>query len=228
MNSNVLRGALCAVTALVGVHLSSTAAAVKYMSLEQAVKTFTPKGSKIVKVTKTPSAAQRQRLLEDYGWKAEEPSYVFYVGRSSGGEDLAYVFVVPEVFGTCFHKYAIGMDAAGVVQETVIVELSCPRSFPINKKGFLKQFRKKTHQDPLTVKADVDSVTGATYSAEATATATRKAVSLHNLFFGGGAPVAVSEDVRKARAAVQAQIQKAIESGELLTDEEKAAKAGGK
>ena len=76
--------------------------------------------------------------------------------------------------------------------------------------------------DPLTIKADVDAVTGATLSSESTAQATRKAVSLHHLFFGGGERIAISDEVRRARAEANAAITKAVESGELLTDEQKA------
>ena len=51
---------------------------------------------------------------------------------------------------------------------------------------------------------------------EATATATRKAVSLHNLFFAGAKAVAISDKVKKARASGAGMIQEAIETGETL------------
>lgn len=192
------------------------ARAVKYMSLKKAVKTFIPKGAKILKATKTITAEQRKRLIRDYGWTPKKDKYTFYVGRDADGKALAYVIIVPEIFNTCFHKFAVGMKADGEVIDTVIVELSCPRAMPINKKGFLKQFRKKRHTDPLTIRSDIDAVTGATLSSESACQATRKAVSLHNLFFGGAQPVKVSEEVKKARQAADGLIKKAIETGETL------------
>jgi len=204
------------------VALPGRASAVKYMKLEEAVKRYVPKGSKIVKIKKKLSAEQRQILIEDYGWTPKTDKYTFYVGKDAGDKPVAYVMVVPEIFGTCYHKYAVGMKADGEVKETVIVELSCPRAMPINRKGFLKQFRGKEHKDPLTIKADVDAVTGATLSSESTAQATRKAVSLHHLFFGGGERIAISDEVKRARAEANAAITKAVESGELMTDEQKA------
>jgi hypothetical protein len=102
------------------------------------------------------------------------------------------------------------------VIDAVVVELSCPRATPINRKSFLKQFRKKRHTDPLTIRADIDAITGATLSSESTAQATRKAVSLHNLFFGGAKPVVVSKKVQEAREKADALIKKAIETGETL------------
>lgn len=201
---------------------AGTAQAVKYMSLERAVKQFLPKGSKVVKITKHPSAADRKRIYEDYGWKADAKKYVVYAGKKDG-KYTGFVMIVPEIFGTCFHKYAIGISPDGKVLATTIVELSCPRAMPINKKAFLKQFKGKTHKDPLSIEADVDGVTGATYSAEATATATRKALSLHNLYFGKNERVQVSEATRKARAHAQAKIDKAAAAGEMFTEEQKAA-----
>jgi hypothetical protein len=220
---------LCAVLVLTTLALlwSPPAAAVKYMSLKQAVTKFTPKGTKVVKVTKTLTAEQKARLKADYGWSPDKDSYTFYVGKDAAGEAKVYVVVVPELINTCFHKYAVGMTPDGEVIETLIVELSCPRAFPIKRKTFLKQFSHKTHADALTIRADIDGVTGATLSSEATAQATRKAVSLHNLIFGGGQAVTVSDDVKEARTAGSALIKKAIESGETLSEEDKAKRKQG-
>ncbi len=195
------------------------AQAVKYMSLGQAVKNFIPKGAKIMKATKKLAPEQRQRLVRDYGWTPKKDKYVFYVGRDGDGKALAYVVIVPEIFGTCFHKYAVGMKPDGEVIDVAIVELSCPRAMPVNRRSFLKQFRKKRHIDPLTIKADIDAVTGATLSSESTCQATRKAVSLHNLFFGGAESVQVSKEVQEAREKADALIKKAVESGQLLEKE---------
>lgn len=214
----------CLVVGLGGAGLSDTAHAVKYMSIGKAVKTFIPEGAKIIKVTKGITSDQRKRIKEDYGWDAKERKYVFYVGKE-GEERVAYVFIVREIFSTCFHKYAVGMKGDGEIIETVIVELSCPRSFPINRKGFLAQFRGKEHHDGLSVNVDIDGITGATLSSEATAIASRKAVSLHNIFFGGNEQVKVAANVKAGRAAAAGQIQLAIETGETLKKEGKSGAA---
>lgn len=203
-------GALVVAAALLW---SAPAEAVKFMTVEEAVKAFIPADAKIFKTTKRLTDSQRQRLAVDYGWNAKDEDYVFYVGKR-GDAPAAYVFLVPEVFNTCFHKYAVGMQASGEVIETVIVELSCPRALPVNKKAFLGQFKGKRHSDALTTKSDIDAVTGATLSSEATAIATRQAVSLHNLLFAGGQPVKVNSDVTAARAAASGLIDKAIANGE--------------
>lgn len=199
--------------------IASPAEAAKYMSLGQAVKSFIPKGSKIFKVKKKLSASQKVLLRESYGWTPDKDVYEFYVGKK-GEERVAYVFIVPEIFNTCFHKYAVGMDAGGKILETVIVELSCPRAFPINRKSFLSQFSDKKHHDPLTIYSDIDAVTGATLSSEATSTASRKAVSLHNLFFLGGKAAKVDAAIAKARQSGAGMIQEAIDTGETLGGED--------
>ncbi len=192
------------------------AEAVKFISLGEAVKAFLPAGSEPVKLTRTLTADEKARLERDYGWRPTEDQVVFYAGKDAGGQRTAYVLIQPELFGTCFHKYAVGLTPAGVVIDTVIVEMSCPRAMPINKKAFLKQFRAKTHGDPLTTTLDIDAVTGATLSSESAAQATRKAVSLHNLLFGGAQLVTVAQEVRAARAVGAARIQRAVEAGELV------------
>ncbi len=220
LRSMLALSCLAALGALLG---ATDARAVKYLSLGDAVKKFLPADAKVLKVTKVPSADERKRLLDDYGWEATEPEYVAFKGVDKADESkvLGYVFVVPEIFNTCFHKYAVGVAPNGKILESVIIELTCPRSFPINKKAFLKQFKDKTHADALSIKVDIDGVTGASLSSEAASTAARKAVSLHNLFFGGNAKVTVDDKVKAGRAAGAAKIKKAIETGETLKKEGK-------
>jgi hypothetical protein len=194
--------------------LAGPAAALKYMSVEQAVRQFLPSDAKVTKITLSVTPEIRTRLIRDYGWKPDKDKYTFYVGRNGDGQVAAYVMIVPEIFGTCFHKYAIGLNPDGEVLDVAIVELSCPRAMPVNRRSFLKQFMHKTHKDALTTNADVDAVTGATLSSETTARATRKAVSLYNLFIGSAEPAGTTPKVRAAREAGEARIRKADTSAE--------------
>lgn len=197
------------------VGLPFDAGAMKYLALGEAIKSFV-KDAKVVKVTKKLSADQRTRLAADYGWKADDPEYVFYEGRDAEGKTVAYVFIIAEAFSTCFHKYAVGISPAGEILDSLVVELSCPRSYKVNRKSFLQQFEGKKHDAALTTKLDIDGVVEATLSSEAASIAARKALSLHNLFVGGAAPVKLAADVKAARSAGAAMIQKAIDTGETL------------
>jgi hypothetical protein len=191
------------------------AGAMKYVGLGEAIKTFV-KDAKVFKVTKTLSAEQKSRLLNDYGWKSKDDEYVFYEGRDPDGKTVAWVFVIAEAFNTCFHKYAVGISPSGEILDSLVIELSCPRSFKVNRKSFLDQFEGKKHDAALTTKLDIDGVAEATLSSEAASIAARKALSLHNLLVGPQAQVQVAANVKTARAAGAAMIQKAIDTGETL------------
>lgn len=201
--------------ALLALVVPLEAGAMKYVGLGEAIKTFV-KDAKVVKVTKQLTPEQKVRLKNDYGWKADENEYVFYEGRDGDGKPVATVFVIAEAFNTCFHKYAVGISPQGEILDSVVIELSCPRSFKVNRKSFLGQFEGKKHEAALTTKLDIDGVAEATLSSEAASIAARKALSLHNLLAGPAAPVKVAADVARARAAGAAMIQKAIETGETL------------
>lgn len=200
---------------VLAVVVSSDAWAVKYVGLGEAIKTFV-KDAKVVKITKQLTPDQKTRLKDDYGWKADDNEYVFYEGRDGDNKPVATVFIIAEAFNTCFHKYAVGINPAGQIMDSVVIELSCPRSFKVNRKSFLGQFEGKKHEAALTTKLDIDGVAEATLSSEAASIAARKALSLHNLLVGASAPVKVAADVARARAAGAAMIQKAIDTGETL------------
>lgn len=200
---------------VLAVAVSSDAWAVKYVGLGEAIKTFV-KDAKVVKITKQLTPDQKARLKDDYGWKADDNEYVFYEGRDADNKPVATVFIIAEAFNTCFHKYAVGINPAGEIMDSVVIELSCPRSFKVNRKSFLGQFEGKKHEAALTTKLDIDGVAEATLSSEAASIAARKALSLHNLLVGASAPVKVAADVARARAAGAAMIQKAIDTGETL------------
>lgn len=189
--------------------------AVKYTGLGEALKTFV-KDAKVMKITKTLTPEQKNRLVTDYGWKSQDDEYVFYEGRGTDGKTVAWVFIIAEAFNTCFHKYAVGISPAGEILDSLVVELSCPRSFKVNRKSFLSQFEGKKHDAALTTKLDIDGVAEATLSSEAASIAARKALSLHNLLVGPAAAVTVTDKVKSARQSGASMIQKAIETGETL------------
>ncbi len=211
--SSLRRRALVALLALVMVPLEGWA--VKYQGLGEALKTFV-KDAKVFKVTKTLTADQKARLLSDYGWKSADEEFVFYEGRDAEGKTVAWVFVIAEAFNTCFHKYAVGISPKGEILDSLVLELSCPRSFKINRKRLLDQFEGKKHDAALTTKLDIDGVAEASLSSEAASIAARKALSLHNVLVGSNEAVKVAANVKSARAAGAAMIQKAIDTGETL------------
>ena len=67
------------------------------------------------------------------------------------------------------------------------MDLPCPYQRPIAKKSFLNQFKgkqiKKGGAVPAHLRKDIDVVTGATASSEATALVARRALALFEVFF---------------------------------------------
>lgn len=192
--------------------VSGQAQAVKFLSLKKTIKMFAPQAAKVFKVNKTLSESAVKLLSRDFGVNPSPGSYTFYIAKDASSKPIAYIILISEQFNTCFHKFAIGLRPSGEVIDLAIVELSCPRAMPINRRSFLSQFRGKKYVDAITLSKDIDGVTGATLSSESAAIATRKAVSLHNLFFGGNRPVTISDEVRQARKKSGDQIQQAIKN----------------
>lgn len=169
------------------------AGAVEYMGLTDAVKYFISADAKLSKVEKTVPADKLPSIMKqfdlekstDFNDKISTGPYTFYVGRDGAGKATAYVLILDQYWRTCYHKYAVGLTPDGKIKEIAVMELNCKFQYPINKKSFLKQFDGKS--TPPRVGKDVDAVSGATASCEATAIVARRALALFNLFFGPGA-----------------------------------------
>ena len=174
------------------VSISKPASCVEYMGLKDAVKTFISPSAKLSKVEKTIPADKLAALKkkydletsQDFNEKINSGPYTIYVGRDAAGKVTAYVLILEQYWRTCYHKYAVGLTPDGRIIEMVIMELNCKFQYPINKKSFLKQFDNKSK--PPTLGKDVDVVSGATMSCEATAIVARRALALYDVFFGPG------------------------------------------
>jgi len=169
--------------------------AMKYMSMKDAIKHFIPPGSKPFKVQKTIPAAKLEeikarfnlRATADFKEKISKGPYTFFIARDPAGNPTAYIVILEQYWRTCHHKYAIGITPDGKIKEVVVTDLNCPYAYPINRKSFLKQFKGK-HVPPgkkpgAEVGKDVDAVSGATASSDATAIVARRALALYGLFF---------------------------------------------
>jgi Na+-translocating ferredoxin:NAD+ oxidoreductase RnfG subunit len=172
--------------------ISKPAQTVEYLTLKDAVKHFISADAKLSKVEKTIpkdklDALKKQFDLEksaDFNDKISEGPYTFYVGRDAAGNASAYVLILDQYWRTCYHKYVVGITPDGKIKEIIVMELNCKYEYAINKKSFLNQFQGKNA--PPKIGKDVDAVTGATASSEATAIVARRALALYNVFFGLG------------------------------------------
>jgi hypothetical protein len=192
-SKHTLLGVLLAAALLLT--FSGPAAGMKYMGLKEAIKHFLPKDAKLTKVTKTIPAGELAKLKKrfdlqdggDFKDKLTAGPHEIYVGKDASGNAQVYVMVLDQYWRTCYHKYAVGLDASGKIKEMVVMEFNCRYQYPINKKSFLKQFSGKKAAKgkavPVHINKDIDIVTGATASCDATAMIARKALALYEAFF---------------------------------------------
>lgn len=171
------------------------ATAMKFMSLKDAITYFLPKGSKPSKVQKSIPAnkisqlKKRFRLREtaDFKETISKGPYTFYIGRNQSNDVTVYIVVLEQNWRTCEHKLAVAIEPNGKIKEVVVVELNCRYAYPIKRKNFLKQFKGKSARPgkkvPLEIGNDVDAISGATASSDATAIISRRALALYELFF---------------------------------------------
>ena len=177
------------------VFLPGRADAIKYMGLKEAIKHFLPKGAKVSKVSKTLSpdqlAAVKKRFnlndKTDYKNVITAGPYDIYIGRGADDKAEVYIFIMEQYWRTCYHKFVVGISPDGKIIEVAPMDLPCPYQRPIAKKSFLNQFKgkqiKKGGAVPAHLRKDIDVVTGATASSEATALIARRALALFEVFF---------------------------------------------
>lgn len=171
------------------------ASATQFMGLKEAIKYFLPEGSKVSKVLKSIPKGQykaiekRFRLRSTVDFKETLPAgpYTVYIGRDAANKVNIYILILEQYWRTCHHKYAIGIEPSGKIKEVVVVELNCRFANPINRKSFLKQFKEKKAPRggpvPIELGQDIDGISGATMSSEATTIVSRRALALFELFF---------------------------------------------
>ena len=74
--------------------------------------------------------------------------------------------------------FLAGIDSQGKALAVYVLEFRDIFGSEIKRRSFLKQFRDKSINDPLTVGRDIDAVTSATISSQAAATAVKKALRI--------------------------------------------------
>ncbi len=193
--SNIGRTAALVATLIALLTFPRDAHAVKYMKLKEAIKYFLPDGHGVFNVKKSiPPDKMAQvkkrfalRDTVDFKETLSPGPYSVYLGKDAAGKVSVYILILEQYWRTCHHKYAIGLTPDGKIKEVVVVELNCRYAYAINKKAFLKQFKGKKapkgSRVPARAGEDVDIITGATASSDATAIVARRALALFEVFF---------------------------------------------
>jgi len=124
----------------------------------------------------------KKEIERRLGYGISESSFTFYIGKTQGAIDGYYLMLGeqgkhgPILFG-------ITIDQVGKIKDVAILSSMEVKEKKINKRRFLRQFTGKSSKDPLKLRKDIDAVTGATISSNATTKATRKAIAAWEVFF---------------------------------------------
>lgn len=90
----------------------------------------------------------------------------FYIA-GKGGERLGYAAVANEVGKTRNITFMVVLDREGAVKSVDIMAFRESQGYEIENPRWRRQFKGKTIKDPLRLKRDISSISGATMSARA-------------------------------------------------------------
>jgi len=115
---------------------------------------------------------------------AHPPRVVRYTATRDG-ETLGFAFedTVMGKWGSI--HYLAGIDPGGAILEVVVLGYQEIRGRPIAKARFLRQYKRKTVNDPLRLHKDIDGVTGATISSRSITDGIRKLIHIFNAIQSG-------------------------------------------
>jgi hypothetical protein len=103
--------------------------------------------------------------------------------KGKNGTPQRYAFILSDRLAVCggLHKYCVTIDAVGRVADVRILELTCDRSYCINTRLFLSQFKEfDVHNHGRKAKG-YDAISGATQSTDLTSAIVRRALMLYHI-----------------------------------------------
>lgn len=158
--------------------------ALTYSSVKDAVVSFLGDGKKIYQTSIDITPDIKQMFAKELKWEPQESSIKVFFDKNADGDPDAYVFVLSDRLPQCggLHKYCIKISSKGQVEGVKILELTCDRSYGINTKSFLNQFKSLNSTNAEQKK--YDAISGATYSTDLTYNIVRRALMLYNVLKG--------------------------------------------
>lgn len=170
---------LIATSATVGISNALT-----YSSVKDAVVSFMGEGKKIYQTSIDITPDVKQMFAKELKWEPQQSRIKVYYDKNNDGTAEDYAFVLSDRLPQCggLHKYCIKVSSEGKVEGVKILELTCDRSYCINTKSFLNQFKSFNSTNAEQMK--YDAISGATYSTDLTYNIVRRALMLYNILKG--------------------------------------------
>jgi Na+-translocating ferredoxin:NAD+ oxidoreductase RnfG subunit len=183
------------VCVVIGIFATSVYA-VRLLSKKIALKKMMPEAENIVEETRKISPEEKSKILKNLGGVMvfyqpgsesekvyERNEYTFCFGMRGGKKTwVAIIEKQPGKWGPV--EYIICLDATTAkVKDLAVMSYTERRGRPIARRNFLKQFIGKHNKDPIKVRKDIRSITGATISCVATCFAIKKISILYEVLY---------------------------------------------
>ena len=151
--------------------------AVRYLTKEEALNIAIPDAQSI-QVEEIQLTPEQQKRVQD---KVDEPietdTFIFHVGKHNGQVD-GYAYITDKKGRHRPITFIVGLKADCTVQDVAIMIYREPRGYEVKEKRFLRQYRRKSIDDPIEVHRDIKNISGATISAESVSAGVREAVAI--------------------------------------------------
>jgi len=153
-----------------------------YLSQERYLKDIFPELEEIETKEMYLTQENRGRIEKILGYDILGNSFEFHTAKLEK-IDKVYCFIVSEFGKHGLISFAVIISQSGRIEDMAVLESKEIKGAKIAKKRFLRQFSKKSLNDPLKLRKDIDAVSGATVSSKAATKAAKKVLLIWEELF---------------------------------------------
>jgi Na+-translocating ferredoxin:NAD+ oxidoreductase RnfG subunit len=161
---------------IISIAVPSTWATI-YLTKEEALQVALPEAQNIRVEEIHLQPDQQQRVQEKVGEPMEADPVIFYVGTHNSQVD-GYAYITDKKGRHRPITFIVGLKPDCSVRDVAIMIYREPRGYEVQEPRFLRQYQRKTMQDPIEVYRDIKNISGATISAHSVSAGVREAVAI--------------------------------------------------
>lgn len=151
-----------------------------FMDKEEALKTAFPDATRVDHKTVFFTDEERDNLRKLAKATWGERLYTYYMGYQ-GDTLMGFAVIDTHVVRTKTETVLVVMSPDGKIEKIQLLAFYEPTEYMAHP-GWIQKLVGKTIADPIQLRRDVDTITGATISSDAITTMTRKVLAFHELF----------------------------------------------
>ena len=153
-----------------------------YLTREEAARLAFGSQATVVEEPRALTPEQRAAIERRLGHPMPESAFTCYIGRSAEGV-VGYGLVLNEMGKHEPITFFVAITPDGRVKDVMILDYRESRGGEVRQKGFLRQYRGKTSQDPIRLDEDITPISGATISARSISEGVKKALVVWEEFY---------------------------------------------